>query len=271
MSFTTNNSVLYNVAQSFPESDGNGASKERARNNIGAASAAALTAEVTRATNAEKAAKSEVVAGSGIQVTSSTGSDGQSIYTVSGASAPLPPTGSEQYPVFINRNSEFEQCEVIPYVGSQITWTLQDNVTMDSVTTEQDWALGPQRSWPYGFEPQEIDYSAIITTPTDIIVRVYMHEFLYVNETYTPLAEDLVWVGMVKAGTESLQWHICTRGINNNIYTYNGRVTFQTLTPTSGNIVIAGQCGNYHAVPRGFTLGSTPSVQPPPPWTPPNT
>ena len=86
MSFTTNNAVLYNVDQSFPESAGNGASKERARNNIGAASAAALTAETQRATDAEKAAKSEVVAGSGISVTPSTGSDGQNIYTVTNTS-----------------------------------------------------------------------------------------------------------------------------------------------------------------------------------------
>lgn len=86
MSFTNNNAVLYNVDQNFPESAGNGASKERARNNIGAASATALTAETQRATDAEKAAKSEVVAGSGIQVTSSTGSDGQNIYTVTNAS-----------------------------------------------------------------------------------------------------------------------------------------------------------------------------------------
>ena len=86
MSFTTNNSVLYNVDQNFPESAGNGASKERARNNIGAASAAALTAETQRATDAEKAATSEVVAGSGISVTSSTGSDGQNIYTVTNTS-----------------------------------------------------------------------------------------------------------------------------------------------------------------------------------------
>lgn len=86
MSFATNNSVLYNVDQNFPESAGNGASKERARNNIGAASAAALIAETQRATDAEKAAKSEVAAGSGISVTSSTGSDGQNIYTVTNTS-----------------------------------------------------------------------------------------------------------------------------------------------------------------------------------------
>lgn len=82
MAFTTNNSVLYNVDQDFPESAGNGASKERARNNIGAASAAALTAETQRATDAEKAAKSEVVAGPGVTVSTTTAQDGHSIYTV---------------------------------------------------------------------------------------------------------------------------------------------------------------------------------------------
>ena len=83
MSHAINNAVLFNVNQDYPESAGNGASKERARNNIGAASAAALTAETQRATDAEKAAKTEVVAGSGVQVTSENAADGHQIYTVS--------------------------------------------------------------------------------------------------------------------------------------------------------------------------------------------
>lgn len=84
MSYTNNNSVLYNVDQSFPETSSGGASKERARNNIGAASASALTSEIARATSAELAAKTEVVGGDGVTVTSTTGLNGQSIYTVSG-------------------------------------------------------------------------------------------------------------------------------------------------------------------------------------------
>ena len=86
MAYATNNSVLFNVDQNYPETSQNGASKQRARNNIGAASAAALTAETQRATAAEKASKTEVAAGTGISVTSSTGSDGQNIYTVTNTS-----------------------------------------------------------------------------------------------------------------------------------------------------------------------------------------
>lgn len=82
MAYATNNSVLFNVDQSYPETSQNGASKQRARNNIGAASATDLTTETTRATAAEKAAKTEVAAGTGISVTSSTGANGQTIYTV---------------------------------------------------------------------------------------------------------------------------------------------------------------------------------------------
>ena len=82
MAYATNNSVLFNVDQNYPETSQNGASKQRARNNIGAASATDLTTETTRATAAEKAAKTEVSAGTGISVTSSTGANGQTIYTV---------------------------------------------------------------------------------------------------------------------------------------------------------------------------------------------
>ena len=82
MAYATNNSVLFNVDQNYPETSQNGASKQRARNNIGAASATDLTTETTRATAAEKAAKTEVAAGTGISVTSSTGANGQTIYTV---------------------------------------------------------------------------------------------------------------------------------------------------------------------------------------------
>lgn len=83
MSHTTNNSVLFNVDQTYPETSTGGASKQRARNNIGAAAASDLSAEITRATAAEKAAKTEVVAGTNISVTPSTGVNGQTIYTVS--------------------------------------------------------------------------------------------------------------------------------------------------------------------------------------------
>lgn len=73
------NKVLYNIDQRNDTSD---AQKTTARNNIGAASQADLTAETNRAVLAEKAAKTEVVQGSGMSVSSSTGTDGQTIYTV---------------------------------------------------------------------------------------------------------------------------------------------------------------------------------------------
>lgn len=87
MSHTNNNSVLFNVDQSYPETSTGGASKQRARNNIGAAAASDLSAEILRATAAEKAAKTEVVAGTNISVTPSTGVNGQTIYTVSSNSS----------------------------------------------------------------------------------------------------------------------------------------------------------------------------------------
>lgn len=83
MSYATPNAVLYNIDQNYPETSTGGASKQRARNNIGAAASADLNAEILRATDAEKAAKTELVAGTGVSITSTLGLDGQTIYTVS--------------------------------------------------------------------------------------------------------------------------------------------------------------------------------------------
>lgn len=77
------NSVLFNVSQDFPESSATGASKARARANIGAASAASLDAETARAQAAEGAARTEVVQGDGIRVERGQGASGQNVYTIS--------------------------------------------------------------------------------------------------------------------------------------------------------------------------------------------
>ena len=181
------------------------------------------------------------------------------------------PSGNEYNPVYINSSREFTPCDIIHYTGAQSGIKLKEDLIIESVTTEQEWPLAPYQAWPYGFEPHEIDYSAIVTTPADIIVRVYLHTYYYVGGEYTPAPELLRWVGMVKAGTSSLQWHIRTLGVESNSYTYNGRVTYQTLAPTTGHIVITNQVGVSYEMPRGFTLGTQPAVPPPPPWTPPST
>ena len=74
------NKVATNLQQDFSEPE-----KAQARINIGAAASAALDYEILRADNAEKAAKSEVLAGSGISVTNTLAQDGHTIYTVSNA------------------------------------------------------------------------------------------------------------------------------------------------------------------------------------------
>ena len=78
------NKVAANLGQDYTSSE-----KAQARNNIGAAEASALSAEITRATNAEKAAKTEVVAGPGISVSRTTGTDGNNIFTVGNSSSSL--------------------------------------------------------------------------------------------------------------------------------------------------------------------------------------
>lgn len=70
--------VAANLQQDFSEQE-----KNQARINIGAAASAALNYEILRAENAEAAAKSEVLAGTGISVTNTLAQDGHSIYTVS--------------------------------------------------------------------------------------------------------------------------------------------------------------------------------------------
>lgn len=70
--------VSVNLQQDFTSSE-----KAQGRSNIDAASSVDLSAEVSRATTAEAAAKTEVVAGTNTTVTSTTGSSGQTVYTVS--------------------------------------------------------------------------------------------------------------------------------------------------------------------------------------------
>lgn len=70
--------VAANLQQDFSEQE-----KNQARINIGAAASAALNYEILRAENAETAAKSEVLAGTGISVTNTLAQDGHTIYTVS--------------------------------------------------------------------------------------------------------------------------------------------------------------------------------------------
>lgn len=74
------NKVATNLQQDFTDTE-----KAQARINIGAAASAALDYEILRADSAEKAAKSEVLAGSGISVTNTLAQDGHTIYTVANA------------------------------------------------------------------------------------------------------------------------------------------------------------------------------------------
>ena len=90
------NKVLYDIDQ---RGDTTAAEKKTARDNIGAASTAELSSEVSRATAAEAAAKTVVTAGQNITVTETVASDGHSVFEV-GSSA----SGTKQFSVVRNPN-----------------------------------------------------------------------------------------------------------------------------------------------------------------------
>ena len=179
-------------------------------------------------------------------------------------------TGSDTQPVYIDSDNEFAACSTVYYTGSSTEWKLKDTLTLNGTANEQDWDVGPQVGWPYGFKPHEFHYSSVLTVPTDLIVRFYIHEFLYAGGTFTPKAERLAWVGFLPAGTQGLDFTIRTFGVGNNTYLDGGRVTVQPLTAASGTITVDTQVGNYNPMPVGNTLGTLPTDHPSGPWTPPN-
>lgn len=78
------NKVASNLPQNYTATE-----KAQARLNIGAADSSLLASEIQRATDAEKAAKSVVVAGPGISVSTTTAQDGHFIYTVGNSGSGL--------------------------------------------------------------------------------------------------------------------------------------------------------------------------------------
>lgn len=76
--------VASNLQQNYTAAE-----KAQARLNIGAADSSLLASEIQRATDAEKAAKSIVVAGPGISVSTATAADGHSIFTVGSSGSGL--------------------------------------------------------------------------------------------------------------------------------------------------------------------------------------
>ena len=176
------------------------------------------------------------------------------------------PTGNEAAPVYINSNREFTQCDINFYIGSLIEWSLKDSFTLDGTTNEQTWDLAPLRGWPYGFAPYHMQYSAVVTSPVDMIVRLYEHDFAYISGEFSPRPERLAWVGYLKAGVDSISFSTRFLGLGNNTYLDGGRVTVQPLTATSGTITINAQAGGYNPESYGYTLGSLPAANPSEHW-----
>ena len=176
------------------------------------------------------------------------------------------PTGYDYNPVYINSSREFAPCNINWYTGSLIEWKLKDSFALDGTANEQTWSLAPLRSWPYGFQPYHIQYSAVVTSPVDMIVRLYEHDFRYISGEFTPVAETLVWVGFLKAGVDSLSFSVRFFGFDNNTYLDGGRVSVQPLTATSGTVTVNAQAGGYNPESYGYTLGSLPRVSPSERW-----
>lgn len=180
------------------------------------------------------------------------------------------PTGYDYMPVYINSSREFTPCNVNYYIGASIEWRLKSSFALDGTNNEQTWNLEALRSWPYGFAPYHLQYSAIVNSPVDMIVRLYERDFMYVSETFTPMEERLVWVGYLKAGIDTISFSVRFLGWSNNTYLYSGRVTVQPLTPTSDTVTINAQTGSYNPESYGYTLGSLPAASPSEPWHDPN-
>ena len=176
------------------------------------------------------------------------------------------PTGYSNVPVYINSSREFTPCDVNSYLGTTFEWTLKSSFALDGTSSEQTWSLGAPRRWPDGFAPYRLQYSAVVTSPVDMIVRVYEHDFLYTMDTFTPVEERLVWVGYLKAGVDSINFSVRFLGLANNTYFYGGRVTVQPLTPTSDTVTVNAQAGGYNMESYGYTLGSMPTASPSEPW-----
>lgn len=90
------NKVLYDIDQ---RGDTTASEKKTARDNIGAASSAELSSEVSRATAAEAAAKTVVTAGQNVTVTETVAGDGHSVYEVASSAS-----GTKQFSVVRNPN-----------------------------------------------------------------------------------------------------------------------------------------------------------------------
>lgn len=179
------------------------------------------------------------------------------------------PTGSSNVPVYINSSREFTPCDINYYVGGFIDWGLKDSLTLDGTGNEQTWALAPLRMWPYGFAPYHLQYSAVVNSPVDMIVRVYEHDFLYVSDTFTPVAERLAWVGYLKAGVDSISLSVRFLGYSNNTYFGGGRVTVQPVTTSSGTVTVNAQAGGFNPESYGRTFGTLPTASPSEPWVDP--
>lgn len=176
------------------------------------------------------------------------------------------PMGDSYTPVYINSSREFATCDINHYVGAQIEWTLKDSFNLDGTANEQTWNLAALRSWPYGFYPYRLQYSAVVTSPVDMIVRVYERDFSWISEVFTPVPERLRWVGFLKAGVDSINLSVRFYGLSNNTYMYSGRVTVQPLTASSGTVTVNAQTGGYNPESYGYTLGSMPAANPSEPW-----
>lgn len=182
---------------------------------------------------------------------------------------PFVPTGSSTLPVFINGDREFEACKVYGYYASYGQISLAGTLILNGTTNEQEWGL-LTGAWPYGYSPYSIQYSAVVTAPVAMTVRVYEKLTRYTQPTegeatYEDI-KNLMWVGYVPAGKGSVQWNVFSNSSITNMYLQGFIVTVEPATASSGSLVVNSQAGWYHSLSDGWTLGDTTNKPTPPPW-----
>lgn len=185
---------------------------------------------------------------------------------------PITQTGDATHPVFVNSSNEIEQCDRSAFEGTRHDLVMASSVTLNGTSNEQDWALGPQRSWPYGWSSYRFEWNGIVTSSENITVRFYERCFTYngLDGSFTPDAEKLLATAYLRSGTGSVNVAFSTEGWPNRKWLSSLRVTVQPDSAASGTVTLTEQAGSYTSVNSGAEIITTPNAQPSGPWTPPS-
>ena len=201
------------------------------------------------------------VAGNLSSVSSTVTENTDNIVTLqTGKQDKLTQTGHETRPVFVNAAGEVTACDWHYYnIATKAEMKLKSSVTFNGtaeVEWEHDKGSSQSESVPQGFYPHTMIYNAVVNSPVDVIVRVYELSFYCNNltDTFTPLPKILSWVGVVKAGLNSVNWTVTFGAFFH--YMSNYMVTVQPVSSTSTPFTVSEQYGYWYKLAWGNGLGT---------------